>query len=186
MKRSAGQVGPSRRPDQVSRRRQAGKRPAWAARPGGQDQSREERRSQRALLPGRRAPRSSQALLWAFPAASAEPRGRQGTGKLPSQGAVPTETFQVAHDSVLGPVNQEHHGGQVGPSRVSAQVNSPGWGRAVPGLYSVSPKPQASTKESGFVLCSTGRKGGWAGSKGLNAGSLPPFLQHRWTRDALP
>lgn len=40
----------------------------------------------------------------------------------------------------------------------------------------VSPKHQASIKESQFAFCSTGQKGSWAAFKGLNPWSFHPAL----------
>lgn len=40
------------------------------------------------------------------------------------------ETFEVGRDSMLDPVGQEHHGSELGPSRVSTQVNSPSVGQS--------------------------------------------------------
>lgn len=71
---------------------------------------------------------------------------------MPIQTVIFVETFEIGGDSLLGPVGQEHHGGQVGPSRVSTQVNASGMGqRREMNVSAVSPEHQLRLKESQAV-----------------------------------
>ena len=72
--------------------------------------------AKQALLPRLKAPRSSHSQLLTFQAAATDPQAHQGRVNAAQPGSVPAETFEVGPDSTLGPVGQEHHGGEVGPS----------------------------------------------------------------------
>lgn len=80
------------------------------ARVGGREEAKQ------ALLPRLKAPRSSYSQLLKFQAAVTDPQAHQGRVNAAQPGSVPVETFEVGRDSMLGPVGQEHHGGEVSPS----------------------------------------------------------------------
>ncbi|KAK2112169.1 hypothetical protein P7K49_011916 [Saguinus oedipus] len=71
--------------------------------------------AEKAWLTGPGALRSSHSQPGGLQAAGPNPKAR-GEMKAAQSGCNPLETFEVGRDSILGPVSQEHHGGQVGPS----------------------------------------------------------------------